>query len=99
MTLSILIWLPLAIAVIAAKLTGRAIGRFAAIASLVTLGIAISYVVRFHPGHPGLQFDTDRIWIGALGIHYKVGLDGLNVLLVLLTCVLFSAALIWANFR
>ncbi len=99
MTLSILIWLPLAIAIIAATLTGRAIGRFAAIASLATLGIAIDYVVRFHTGQAGLQFVTDRIWIGALGIHYKLGLDGLNVLLVLLTCVLFSAALIWANFR
>jgi NADH-quinone oxidoreductase subunit M len=99
MTLSILIWLPLAIAVIATTFTGRQVGRFSAVASLATLGVAISYVARFHLHHSGLQFVTDRTWIGALGIHYKLGLDGLNVLLVLLACVLFSAALIWSAFR
>jgi NADH-quinone oxidoreductase subunit M len=98
-TLSILIWLPLAIAVIAATLTGREVGRLSALGSLATLGIAVSYVARFHPHQAGLQFVTDQTWIGALGIHYKLGLDGLNVLLVLLTCVLFSASLIWAAFR
>jgi NADH-quinone oxidoreductase subunit M len=42
---------------------------------------------------------TDRVWISSLGIHYKLGLDGLNVSLVLLTCVLFCAALVWAALR
>ena len=49
--------------------------------------------------HAGLQFVTDTVWISALGIHYKLGLDGLNVALLLITTVLFSAALIWAAFR
>ena len=97
MTLSILIWLPLAIAVLSALAPGRAVGRLVPLCSLVTLGVAISFVARFHVGHAGLQFVTNEVWIGALGIHYKLGLDGLNVLLVLLTCVLFSASLIWAT--
>ena len=42
---------------------------------------------------------TDQVWISALGIHYKLGLDGLNVALVVLTTVLFSASLVWASFR
>ena len=50
-------------------------------------------------GHPGLQFVTDNVWISSLGIHYKLGLDGLNVALVLVTTVLFSAALLWASIR
>jgi NADH-quinone oxidoreductase subunit M len=99
MTLSILIWLPLAISVIAAFIPRRFVGWFAAVGSLVTLGIAISFVARFKLGHAGLQFVTDRVWISALGIHYKLGLDGLNVALVLLGCVLFSVALVWAAFR
>ena len=86
MTLSILIWLPLAISLIAAL---RARARWSAgswpLGSLVTLGVAISFVARFKLGHAGLQFVTDTVWIGALGIHYKLGLDGLNVVLVLLT--------------
>jgi NADH-quinone oxidoreductase subunit M len=99
MTLSILIWLPLAIAVIAGPLPPRITGRLAAAGSVVTLGIAISFLARFKLGHAGLQFVTDQVWISALGIHYKLGLDGLNVSLVLLGCVLFCASIIWAAFR
>jgi len=98
-TLSILIWLPLAIAVVAGQLPARITGRLAAAGSLVTLGIAISFLARFKLSHPGLQFVTDQVWISALGIHYKLGLDGLNVSLVVLGCLLFSASIIWAAFR
>ena len=100
MTLSILIWLPLIIATLAALLMPpRWVGRATALGSLAALGIAISYVARFKLGQAGLQFVTDRVWISSLGIHYKLGLDGLNVLLVLLTCILFSAALVWSALR
>jgi NADH-quinone oxidoreductase subunit M len=99
-TLSILIWLPLMVGALAALLAPtRWVGRGTALGSLVVLGIAISYMARFKLGEAGLQFVTDRVWISALGIHYKLGLDGLNVSLVLLTCVLFSAALVWAALR
>jgi NADH-quinone oxidoreductase subunit M len=98
-TLSILIWLPLAISVVASLVVpARLVGRVTAAGSLVTLGIAISFLVRFKSGH-GLQFVTDTVWISSLGIHYKLGIDGLNVLLVMLTCILFSAALVWSAFR
>ena len=99
MTLSILIWLPLAISLVACLMPRPLVGRFAAVGSLVTLGIAISFLARFKLGHAGLQFVTDDVWISALGIHYKLGLDGLNVALVVLTTVLFSASLAWASFR
>ena len=100
MTLSILIWLPLAISLLASFLfPRRLIGWATAAGSLVTLGIAISFIARFKLGHAGLQFITDKVWISALGIHYKLGLDGLNVSLVVLTAFLFSASLVWAAFR
>src|SRR3984893_15982529 len=99
MTLSILIWLPLAIALLAGVLPRPRTGRAAVVGSLVTLGVAVSFVARFELAHAGLQFVTDKVWISALGIHYKLGLDGLNVALVLLTTVLFRASLIWAAFR
>jgi NADH-quinone oxidoreductase subunit M len=100
MTLSILIWLPLFIAALAALLAPpRWVGRVAAAGTLATLGVAISYMARFKLGQPGLQFVTDRVWISSLGIHYKLGLDGLNVSLVLLTCILFCAATLWAALR
>ncbi len=99
MTLSILIWLPLAIGLVVSVLPAQAVGKVAAVGSLVTLGIAVSFLARFKLGHSGLQFVTDKVWISALGIHYKLGLDGLNVALVVLTTVLFSAAIIYASFR
>ena len=99
MTLSILIWLPLVIALVAAALPPGLVGRATAIASVAPLGIAISFVARFKAGHAGLQFVTDHSWISAFGIHYKIGLDGLNVALVVLTTVLFTASLVWAASR
>jgi NADH-quinone oxidoreductase subunit M len=42
---------------------------------------------------------TDVNWIPSLGIHYKLGLDGLNIALVVLTCLLFAASLTWAALR
>ncbi len=99
MTLSILLWVPLALSLLAALLPARLAGRAAVIWSLITLGIAISFVARFQTGAPGLQFRTDQVWISALGIHYKLGLDGLNVSLVLVATVIFAAAILWASFR
>jgi NADH-quinone oxidoreductase subunit M len=99
MTLSILIWLPLAISLIAGQLPARLVGRVTAVGSLVTLGIAISFLARFDTGASGLQFVTDQTWIGALGIHYQLGIDGLNLALIVLTTVLFSAALIYSAGR
>ncbi|HEY8625861.1 MAG TPA: NADH-quinone oxidoreductase subunit M [Solirubrobacteraceae bacterium] len=99
MSLSILIWLPLVIGLLCAWLPPRLVGRVSAAASVITLAIAISFVARFKLGQSGLQFTTDKVWISALGIHYKIGLDGLNVALVLLTTVIFTAALAWAALR
>ncbi len=99
MTLSILIWLPLAVSLIAALLPDKTVPRVTVVGSLATLAVAISFLARFNLGHAGLQFLTDSVWISALGIHYKLGLDGLNVALVVLTTVIFSSALIWAAIR
>jgi NADH-quinone oxidoreductase subunit M len=43
---------------------------------------------RFDPAVPGLQFATTVPWIGEWGVSYAIGLDGANVLLVLLTAFL-----------
>ncbi|MGH2914215.1 MAG: complex I subunit 4 family protein [Solirubrobacteraceae bacterium] len=99
MTLSILIWVPLALSLAAALAPARLAGRAAIVWSVVALAIAISFLARFSLGVSGLQFVTDQVWIAALGIHYKLGLDGLNVALVTLTTVIFCAAIVWASFH
>jgi NADH-quinone oxidoreductase subunit M len=95
-TLSILIWLPLAFGVLGALLPQQFARGCAVVGSLATLGVAISFVARFHSGQAGLQFLTDRVWISALGIHYKLGLDGLNVVLVLIATIVFAAGIAYA---
>ena len=40
------------------------------------------------PAQDGLQFETRLPWIAAWGVYYQIGLDGYNVLLVLLTAFL-----------
>lgn len=99
MPLSILIWLPALSGLVAALWPARLAPRVAFAGSLATLGLAVGYVASFDRGVQGLQWVTDRTWIAELGIHYKLGLDGLNLFLVLVTALLFAAALLHANLR
>jgi NADH-quinone oxidoreductase subunit M len=44
--------------------------------------------LRFASGVAGLQFETRVPWIAAWGVNYQIGLDGYNILLVMLTAFL-----------
>jgi NADH-quinone oxidoreductase subunit M len=74
-------------------------GVLALIGALGALGLAIGYIADYSPGTSGLTHVTDVVWISELGIHYKLGVSGLNVFLVGLTTLLFAAATIAANLR
>jgi NADH-quinone oxidoreductase subunit M len=111
--LSILIWLPAACGLLGALLAAGAkspatdaAGRKWGVPGVVALagtvgalGLAIAYIVQYGPGSHGLKDVTDIAWISELGIHYKLGVSGLNVLLVGLTALLFFAAIFAANLR
>jgi len=57
---------------------------------VMTLQFALTawLYLRFNANVPGLQFETRLPWIAAWGVNYQIGLDGYNVLLVLLTAFL-----------
>jgi NADH-quinone oxidoreductase subunit M len=77
-------------------------GALALLGSLAALGLAIGYIADYSGsglGYHGLQHVTDIVWIAALGIHYKLGVSGLNVFLVGLTTLLFAAAVLSLNLR
>jgi NADH-quinone oxidoreductase subunit M len=77
-------------------------GAVALIGAVAALILAIGYIVEYGGGGAksyGLQNVTDVVWISELGIHYKLGVDGLNVFLVGLTTLLFAAAVLAANLR
>jgi NADH-quinone oxidoreductase subunit M len=99
MPLSILIWWPLAFALVGAVASPRWTPRIVLGGALITLGLAVYYLFAFDPHASGLQFLTDETWISVLGIHYKLGLDGLNLFLVALAALLFAAGIGAANLR
>ena len=53
-----------------------------------------------YSGHAGqLTHVINVMWIRSLGIHYKVGVNGLNLFLVAMTTLVFSLSLLGANLR
>jgi NADH-quinone oxidoreductase subunit M len=96
MPLSILIWLPAVAAVLAALTPARVAPKVTLLGSFGALGIAIGYLASFKTGG-GLQWVTDETWISTLGVHYKIGIDGLNLFLIVLTTVVWAAVMLWAN--
>jgi NADH-quinone oxidoreductase subunit M len=89
-----LIWAPLTLALVATLVPGRISGWVAAVGPVISLGVAIGFVIDFDPSG-GVQQTVDASWIPALGIRYQLGVDGISLFLVLLTTVVWLAATIW----
>lgn len=67
----------------------RTLARAVALSfSLLVLVIGIGLAVRFDPGGAQYQFVESRRWIPAFGAGYTLGLDGIALVLVLLTTAL-----------
>lgn len=56
--------------------------------TLAELGVAL-YAMSQHVADSSSQFIFDRSWISSLGIRFKIGMDGISLLLVLLTTFLY----------
>jgi NADH-quinone oxidoreductase subunit M len=97
--LTILIFWPLLLAVVAG-LSPRGIAPFIALlGSLIPLVYAVLLIIDFDTSKAGLQYVTDDKWIPDLGIRYTIGVDGLNLWLVGLTALLFAASALWIVLR
>ncbi len=86
--LNLALFLPvLGIALVAALPAGRdgAVRWTTFWVMAVQFALTAALYYRFDPTVAGLQFETRLPWIEAWGVHYQIGLDGYNVLLVLLT--------------
>jgi len=97
--INVLLWLPLAVGLIGLFLPKRATGWWATLGAVATLGVAIGIAVGFDGGSSGLQYTVDTSWIPGLGVDYSLGIDGLNLFLVLLTTVLWVGGIAFAAFR
>jgi NADH-quinone oxidoreductase subunit M len=63
----------------------RWLGMLASLAVVAFAGLAWS---RFDPGNAGFQLVEHRSWLPQLGISYSLGMDGISLLLALLTSLL-----------
>ena len=65
----------------------------AVLATFLSAVLALAMFVQFRAGAPGYQFEQQVPWVGALGLSYHVGVDGINVGLILMgAMVAFAAA-------
>ena len=60
--------------------------------TLATLALSILLVAQFDPALPAFQFQEDAVWFA--GLHYRMGVDGISVLFVLLTAFLMPLCII-----
>jgi NADH-quinone oxidoreductase subunit M len=93
-----LLWTPLIFALSGLVLPRRAVGWWAVAGAAVTLGIAIALLAGFDSS-AGLQNTVDVEWIPGLGVDYSLGIDGLNVFLVLLTALVWLGGTAFAALR
>jgi NADH-quinone oxidoreductase subunit M len=99
MLLTILLWLPLATVLVGTLFPTRYVGWPALGGALGSLGISIWLIFDYTSSKAGLQHVVDETWISQLGIHYKLGIDGLNLFLVAMTALLWAAAVLASGFR
>jgi NADH-quinone oxidoreductase subunit M len=62
--------------------------QFAFGATLVTAASAIAMAVQFQRDNTDLQFVEVRSWIPSFGINYAVGIDGIALVLILMSVIL-----------
>ena len=87
--LSTLVFLPLAGAFILLFLPGENVQRvWAMIVTSATAGISLPLYSRFDSTTAKYQFGEHISWIPSLNINYTLGIDGISLLLVLLTTLI-----------
>lgn len=87
--LSIMIWLPLIGAFLVLCTGGdkhaNLARTIALIATVANLLLSIPLYLGFDPGRFDMQFMEDHLWIQAYQIHYALGIDGISLVMVILT--------------
>lgn len=87
--LSAALWAPTAGAAIVLLTRGRSsAAALAMLTSLISLVVIVSITLNFDRAISGYQFLEERDWMPALGLSYRVGVDGISILMLLLTALL-----------
>lgn len=84
----LLITFPFLAGILLLLLKGEAVKQVALALSLAVLGLALSAWAQFDISSGGVQFQYIQPWVASAGINFSVGMDGISLLLVLLTTFL-----------
>lgn len=73
------------------KANVKAIQVLAMLGTLATLAVSLIIYSLYHPNTPGFQLQDQLNWItfGKTTIHYLMGLDGISLLMLLMTTIIF----------
>jgi NADH-quinone oxidoreductase subunit M len=83
-----------AIAVLAFGAKSKKLVRGVALGfAFVALALTLVLWHRFNPASGGLQFEEVHAWIPVLGVQYHVGIDGLGLLMLLLSAIVVPMAM------
>ncbi|MBJ7458988.1 MAG: NADH-quinone oxidoreductase subunit M [Thermoleophilaceae bacterium] len=89
--LTILLIVPLVGALIAALMPLKQVGSVAGIMTLIQVGFLVPIVLNFTAG-TDLTGYVNESWIPQLGVHYSLGIDGLNLFMICLVVLAWSVA-------
>ncbi|RCH54602.1 NADH-quinone oxidoreductase subunit M [Mucilaginibacter hurinus] len=87
MTVSILLFLPVAAAIITAFIKNGAAKHAALFFAIAELAIAIFFLAGFVPD-ASIQYSVVYEWLPKMGIYFSAGIDGISMVLVMLTTLL-----------
>ncbi|GAB3883036.1 NADH-quinone oxidoreductase subunit M [Microbispora bryophytorum] len=62
--------------------------QFTLVVSLIVLALTVAMAVQFSPNGDKFQFAETHDWIPAFGVHYGVAVDGIALVLILLSVIL-----------
>ncbi|MBI2774354.1 MAG: NADH-quinone oxidoreductase subunit M, partial [Chloroflexi bacterium] len=75
----------------------RAVKQVAVVTTLAELVVSLVMLAQFQVGEAGFQMTEALVWLPTLGIRYEVGVDGISVLLVVLTTLLTFISVLYSS--
>ena len=92
--LSLLIFLPLLAAGVIWLLPAYLARQVTALSMVVSLTLGVAALVAYDPAGARFQLLEQAAWIASLNVHYRVGIDGIAVLFLPATALLFLGSLV-----
>ena len=92
--LSLLIFLPVLAAGVIWLLPAYLARQVTALSMVVSLTLGVAALVAYDPAGARFQLLEQAAWIASLNVHYRVGIDGIAVLFLPATALLFLGSLV-----